>query len=84
MKIDPKYAGEFFVAVLLGEDYSQCGLALSGSAQATEYEPGKRSVSAEVLNADGLTERGVMPESFPGAADARDLVDHINGPNEQE
>jgi hypothetical protein len=83
LTIDPELAGKLFVAVLLGENFDQCGLALSGSATSIEYEPGKWSVSAEVLTADGRLERRVMPESFPAGSEARDLVDHINGSEEQ-
>jgi hypothetical protein len=81
MNIDPKHAGEFFVAVLL-DDFQTCGLALSGSAEAKEYERGKWSVSAQVLNAAGTTERRVLSESFPSGSEARVLVDFINGPAE--
>jgi hypothetical protein len=81
--IDPDLAEKFFVPVFLDENCTECGLALSGSAEATEYERGKWSVSAKLLNVEGKTERRVMPESFIDAAGARGLVDHINGPEDQ-
>ena len=49
----------------------------------TEYEPGKFSVSADVLNAEGKTERRVLRESFQFKSEAGDLVTHINGPADQ-
>ena len=81
--IDPDLAENYFVPVFLDENCTECGLALSGSAKATEYERGKWSVSAEVLCAEGKMERRVMAESFIDAAEARMLVDHINGPEQQ-
>jgi hypothetical protein len=82
-QIDPDLAEKYFVPVFLDENCTECGLALSGSAESAEYERGKWSVSAKVLNVEGKLERRVMAESFIDAAEARGLVDHINGPEEQ-
>jgi hypothetical protein len=83
VRIDPELAEDFFVPAFLDENLKECGLARSGSAQATEYEPGKWSVSADVLNVEGRIERRVLGESFQFQSEARGLVDHINGPDEQ-
>lgn len=81
--IDDKLAEQYLVPVFLDENFTECAIAVSGSAQVTEYEPGKYSVSADVLNTEGKTERRVLGESFQFKSEAGDLVSHINGPAEQ-
>ena len=83
MLIDPKFSESIFVPVALDTDYQRWGLALSGSAEAKEYERGRWSVSAEVLTSEGQTERRVLPDSFHSQSDAMDLVAHVNGPDVQ-
>jgi len=78
VRIDSRYAEAIFVPVALDADSQQWGLALSGSAKETEYHPGRWSISAEVLNSDGLTDRRVLPDSFASKSDAMDLVRHVN------
>ena len=78
IRIDPKHSESIFVPVALDADSQLWGLALSGSAEATEYERGRWSVSADVLNSEGVTDRRVLPDSFASNSDAMDLVRHVN------
>jgi hypothetical protein len=79
IKIDPKFAGSHFVPVALDADYTECALALSGSALVNEFEPQSWRVSAELLNSDGSLEQYVLGDSFFIRAEADELADFING-----
>ena len=74
VSINYKFSDSYFVAVHLDSGYH---LALAGSAEVSETGPGNWQVSAEVLDADGLTTPHKI--RFDGEPQARYVANRING-----